>query len=155
MNVILLLFMIGIVLLVFEVVVPGAVLGVLGALAMLAGCVLAFAAYGPGGGTVASVTALALLGLTMYLELVLLPRTRFGQRLTLQHSLASQSQPMPADAVAVVGKTAETLTTLAPSGYVLLEERRYEARSRSGLIEKGVPVRVAGVDNFQLIVSKL
>jgi membrane-bound ClpP family serine protease len=155
MNVILLLFMIGVVLLVFEVVVPGAVLGVLGALAMLAGCVLAFTIHGAGGGAAALAVALGLVGLAMYLELVLLPKTRLGRKLTLQHTVATQSQPMPADAAAVVGRTAETLTTLAPSGYVTLEQRRYEARSQSGLIAKGTPVRVTGVDNFQLIVSKL
>lgn len=153
MNAIVLLFMTGIVLLVFEVVVPGAVLGILGTLAMLGGCVLAFHLFGSGGGTLACAAAMGLLGVTLYLELVLLPKSRLGKKFMLRRAVEQRSQPAPANAAEVVGKLAEAITTLAPSGYVLVDQRRYEARSQSGLIAKGATVRVTGIDNFQLTVT--
>ena len=46
MNAILLLFLIGVLLLAGEVFVPGAILGIIGALCMFGGCVLSFSQFG-------------------------------------------------------------------------------------------------------------
>jgi membrane-bound ClpP family serine protease len=154
MTAILLLFLLGIVLLVLEVFMPSSVLGILGGAAMLWGCVLAFMHYGVRGGSVAVVAGLVLLGLALYVELGLLPRTRLGKRFFLHDSIGATSQPLPAVAEAVVGKLCEAATTLAPSGYVLLEGRRYEAFSQSGHVTKGTALKVVAVDNFRLIVTK-
>lgn len=154
MTAIVLLFGLGIVLLTFEVVVPGGVLGVLGGLAMLGGCALAFFEYGIGGGAIAVVVALVCLALGLFIEFRVLPRTRYGKKLFLNQSVEATSQPLPADATMVVGKLAEAVTTMAPSGYVSIDGRRYDAFSRSGLIPKGATVRVIAVENFHLIVAK-
>ena len=152
MTAIILLFGLGIVLLTFEVVVPGGVLGVLGGLAMLGGCALAFYEYGVAGGGIAVVVALTVLALGLFIEFRVLPKTRFGKK--LNQSVGATSQPLPADSAMVVGKLAETVTMMAPSGYVAIDGHRYEAFSRSGLIPKGATVRVVAVDNFHLIVAK-
>lgn len=154
MTGVILLFALGLVLLFFEVVVPGGVLGLLGAVLMLVGCGVAFAEFGQNGGVAATVFALGLISLTLYLELVVLPKTRWGRKLFLDRAIAAQSQPPPANADEVVGRTGEALTTLAPTGYVLVAGKKYEAASRSGLLPKGTAVKVTGLDNFRLIVSK-
>lgn len=154
MNAILLLFLVGVVLLAGEIFTPGLVLGVLGALAMIAGCGLAFSQFGQAIGSLATFAAVVLLGLTLYLEMVWLPKTRFGKKLVVHSTVSSTSQPMPAEAEAVVGKAAEAVTTLAPSGYVNVEGRRYEAFCQSGHAAKGAALRVIGLDNFRLIVTK-
>lgn len=154
MNAIVLLFLIGALLLAGEVFVPGAVLGVIGALAMLAGCVLSFTHFGFAGGLLATAIAVALLGLVIYIELVWLPKTRFGRKLIVQSSVTATSQPPLADLTAVVGKTAEAVTPLVPSGYVMVEGRRYEGFSQSGHVPKGAAMRVVGLDNFRLILTK-
>lgn len=153
MTTIVLLFSLGILLLVLEVAVPGGVLGIIGGLAMLAGCVLAFLDFGMSGGWLAVGVALLCLGLALYAEFVLLPKTPLGRRMFLRNSVDATSQSMPAEAVDVVGKMGETLTMMAPGGYVMIDGRRYEGRSRDGLIAKGITVRVVDVDNFQVIVS--
>lgn len=155
MTTIVLLFALGIVLLVFEVVVPGGVLGVLGALAMLGGCVMAFNSYGAAGGWLSTGVAIACLAIALFIEFVVLPKTRAGKKLFLEQAVEAKSQPLPAEASVVVGKEAEALTLMAPTGYVLIDGRRYEAQSRSGLIPKGAKVRVVGVDSFHLIVSQI
>lgn len=153
MNAIVLLFLLGVMLLAGEVFVPGAVLGILGGLCMAAGCVISFNAYGTTGGLLATGIAVALLGLTLYIELVWLPKTRFGKKLIVQSTVSATSQPPVAEA-SVIGKTAEALTPLMPSGFVLVEGRRYEAYSQSGHAPKGATMRVAGLDNFRLILTK-
>lgn len=155
MTAVLLLFLLGIVLLAGEVFTPGAVLGVLGAAAMTGGVVAAFAHFGGVGGSVATLAALAALGATLYLELVWLPKSRLGKKLVVQSASDGLSQAPLAEADAVVGKTAEALTTLAPSGYVAVEGRRYEAFCQSGHATKGATLRVVGLDNFRLIVIKI
>lgn len=155
MNAIMLLFLAGIVLLVFEVFVPGAVLGIMGGLAMLGGCIVAFTQFGATGGTLATVLALAILGLALYVELVLLPKTKLGKKMLVQATVDGTSQPPLAAAAVVVGKAATALTPLTPTGYVEIEGRRYEAFSRSGHVSKGEALHVVALDNFRLIVTKL
>jgi membrane-bound ClpP family serine protease len=154
MNAILLLFLLGVLLLAGEVFMPGAILGIIGGGAMLAGCVISFQQFGPAGGALATVVALSLLGLTLYLELVWLPKSRFGRKLVTQTASDGTSQPALAPPEAVLGKAAEAVTTLAPSGYVLVEGRRYEAYCQAGHAAKGTALRVTGLDNFRLIVTK-
>ncbi len=154
MTAILLLFLVGLVLLVFEVFTTSSVMGMLGGAAMLWGCVLAFMHYGLVGGSLAVLAGLALLGLTLYVEFGVLPKTRLGKRFFLHDSISAISQPPVADP-AIVGKLCEAVTTLAPSGYVLLDGRRYEAVSRSGHVAAGTALKVVAVDNFHLTVTKL
>lgn len=154
MNTIVILFVVGILFLVFEVIMPGAVLGIMGAVAMLAGVIISFTQYGVPGGIIATVSALGVLGLALYIEFILLPKTKLGQRLFVHSKVDSTSQPPVAEAESVVGKSAEALTTLAPSGYVAIGGRRYEAFCQSGHAVKGERLQVTGIDNFRLIVTK-
>ncbi len=153
MTAILLLFLVGLVLLAFEVFMPSSVLGMLGGAAMIWACVLAFVNYGLGGGGLAVLAGLAVLGLALYIEFGLLPKTRLGRRFFLHDSIGATSQPPLAETEAVVGRLCEAVTTLAPSGYVMLEGRRYDAFSQSGHVAKGTTLKVVAVDNFRLIVT--
>ena len=153
MNAIIILFVIGSLLLAAEIFLPGAVAGIIGALALLGGSMLSFREFGFGGGLAASGAAVILVVLMLYLELVVLPRTAFGQRMVVRATVDATSQPPLANLEAVVDKPAEALTTLAPSGYVLVEGRRYEAFCRSGHAAKGAVLRVVGIDNFRVIVT--
>jgi membrane-bound ClpP family serine protease len=154
MSAVIILLLAGLILLGFEVFVPGVVLGALGVAALLGGCGLAFARFNVATGVTTTVTAAVALGLMLWAELALLPKTRFGKKLMLFRTVEAKSQPAIADAAAVIGRSCEAATTLAPSGYVLLDGRRYEAWSQSGHITKGTTLRVVGVDNFRLIVTQ-
>jgi membrane-bound ClpP family serine protease len=154
MNAIAILFCLGIILLAFEVIVPGGILGVLGTLALLGGVAVAFTTHGTRGGLSAVGVAVVLLGLTAALEFLVLPRTKLGKRMFLQSSISATSQAAVAPA-SLVGQTGEALTPLSPSGYVDVSGRRYEAFSQSGRVAPGDKLRVVGVDNFRIIVTKI
>jgi membrane-bound serine protease (ClpP class) len=154
MNAIIILFLIGAVLLAAEVFLPGAIAGILGGLALLIGSILSFNEFGFAGGVAASAGALGLVVVVLYLELVVLPKTAFGRRMVVQATVDASSQPPLASFESVVDQPAEALTTLAPTGYVLVGGRRYEAFCRSGHVTKGAALRVVGLDNFRLIVTQ-
>jgi len=154
MSVILTLFVAGVLLLAFEVVVPGAILGILGTVLIIIGVAVSFNQYGTDGGLVATAAALVLTGLTLYLEFVLLPKSRVAKKLSLTDTVAGTSQPAVADRKSVVGRQAVAITALVPTGYVELDGRRYEAFARDGMAQTGERLEVIDVDNFRLIVSK-
>lgn len=144
----------GLVLLAFEVIVPGGILGVAGGLAMLGAVILAFVDFGLMGGLTTFGVALLLLAVMLYIEFGILPKTSLGKRMFLKSAVSGTSQPVLAQQEQIVGQAAEALTMLAPSGYVMVAGQRYEAFCRSGHVPKGTALRVVGVDNFRVIVTK-
>ena len=153
MTAIVLLFISGALLLAAEVLLPGAIAGIVGGLALAAGSILAFLEYGATVGSVATLAALLLVAAMLYVELIWLPRTKVGRAMVVDATVSGQSQP-PIAGSEVVGQVATVLTTLSPSGFVSIAGRRYEAFSRTGLAPRGAQVTVVGFDNFRLIVSE-
>jgi len=154
MTAIAILFLAGILLLAIEVFVPGAIAGIVGGIAIFIGVVVAFNLYGPEGGMLALLAGGLLLGLTFYLEFVVLPKTKLARTISMRATVAGTSQPAVADLAVVLDQQGETITPLSPGGYVRLQGRQYEAVSQSGYLAKGVAVRVTGLDNFRLIVTQ-
>lgn len=150
MTMIAVFFVIGLVLLGFEVFLPGGILGVMGGLALLGGCAMAFVEFGLAGGLLAVLVVVVAVAVMLYFEFAILPKTAMGKRLFLRSAVAGTSSPQrERDFVGSLGITA---TALAPTGYITINGRRHEAHSRSGFLDEGVPVKVVGADNFRLIV---
>lgn len=154
MTAIIILFLAGILLLAIEVFVPGMVVGIIGGLAILAGVIMAFSLHGTAGGMIALLAGAGLLGITLYIEFVVLPKTKLARKLSMLATVEGTSQPALAELGAVLDQQGETVTPLAPSGYISIQGRQYEAFSQSGYLAKGVAVRVTGLDNFRLIVTQ-
>jgi membrane-bound ClpP family serine protease len=154
MTAIVLLFVTGSLLLAAEVMLPGGIVGIVGGAALLVGSILAYFEFGMTVGSVATIAALLLVGAMLYVELVWLPRTKVGRAMVVDATIGGQSQPPPATAE-VIGQVATALTTLAPSGFVEIGGKRYEAYCRSGLVNRGTQLTVVGLDNFRLIVTEI
>jgi len=149
---ILVLFGIGLLMLSLEIFLPGGVLGVMGGLTMLGAVVLAFRDYGLAGGALSLSVALVAVCGALYLELVVLPKTRLGRGLVLAGEVTGKATE-PADP-SLVGRPCVAATVLAPSGFVTIDGRRFEASCRDGFAEAGTPLVVHSADNFRLVVSK-
>lgn len=154
MTLVIVLFVLGVILLALEIVVPGGILGAVGGAMMLAGVIAAFVRFGSTVGIVATIAALVLLGVTIYLEFVWLPRSRFVGRVAMGATIDSVSQPPLAKEADVIGRAAVALSTLAPTGFVRVDGQRYEASCRSGYAAAGETLTVVGLDAFRLIVTK-
>jgi len=149
------LFVVGIVLVAVEILVPGGLLGTLAGLFLLGGVAAAFVEFGPSGGMLATAVALLIgIGL-LYFEFVVLPRTKLAKKFSMSETVAGRSQPEVADHAVVIGREAVAATTLAPSGYVEVEGRRYEAFCESGHAAAGARLRVVAVDTFRLVVTQI
>lgn len=153
MTWIILLFVVGLAVLAVEVIVPGGILGTIGALMMFGACVLSFSEFGTGGGVIALSLALVLTGLVFWFEFYILPRTKVGKRAFLHEEIDGVSAAYGAEAAALVGSAATAVTMLSPSGYIEIDGKRYEAFCRNGQVPAGTPLKVIGSDNFRLIVS--
>lgn len=153
MTTIFLLFVLGVVLLALDLFIPGIILSIAGAGAILVGTAQAFQTYGIVGGLEAFGVGAALLAIMLYIEYGLLPKTRFGKRFFLHASIAGASQPSADGSLA--GREGIALTPLVPTGQVEVDGRRYEARSLDGQIDRGARLKVAGGDNFSLTVTKI
>jgi membrane-bound ClpP family serine protease len=151
-TLIILLFSIGLFLLAAEVLVPGGILGIAGGVLLLAGCFVSFMELGASGGLVAVVVAMIATVGVFYIELRILPKTRFGKRFFLKREITSTSTALQEDARDLVGKTALSSTVLSPSGYVTIDGKRYEAVSQSGQIAPGSELIVVDANHFQLTV---
>ncbi|MCX6876870.1 MAG: NfeD family protein [Verrucomicrobia bacterium] len=152
MTLIILLYSLGILLLVAEVLVPGGVLGTVGGILMFIGCVLAFVQYGTSGGLLALLAGLVLAAAAFYVEFRVLPRTKVGRRAFLTKEMTGVSAALGTEARDLIGKSAEALTMLSPSGYVRVAGRRYEAFCQSGQAPAGAALEVIDADSFRLIV---
>ena len=138
----------------FEVILPGGILGIMAALCVILASWFAGAEYGAGIGfltLVGSATAIAIL---VYIEFKLLARTSIGSAFFLKSSVTGHSNIAPAE-VSITGKKGTSLTRLNPGGKVAIDGRLYEAHSQDGYIEENQPIQVVAQDNFKLIIKKL
>lgn len=154
MTVIVLLFLGGVILIGSEVFLPGGIIGAIGGAMMIGGIAISYTDYGALGAFLATVIAITLVVIALVIEFKVLPKTAIGKRLFMSASVQSSTTYSSADND-MIGKTCQTVTALAPTGFVLLEGRKLEAASRSGFIEKNEEVKITGKDNFRIIVSKI
>jgi membrane-bound ClpP family serine protease len=151
-TLIIFLFSVGILLLAAEVMIPGGILGAIGGLMLFIGCILSFVNLGSTEGLMAvGITILAAI-IVFYIQFKILPKTRMGKRFFLTREISASSTALKEDARDLIGKTAQSVTVLSPSGYVTIAGKRFEAFSQSGQIAPGTDLEVIDANSFQLIV---
>ncbi len=161
-----LLFVLGLIFIVFEIfVVPGfGIPGILGILFVLAAMVLAMV------GNVrfnfedvplrevfrAVMTVLG--GMGMSLVLIIYLSSRIGKRGFLRNVALNTDQEgyvsVSMEPASLVGRIGVAATDLRPSGRVYLEGEYYDANSLKGFVDKGDEVQVIRYESFQLYVRK-
>jgi membrane-bound serine protease (ClpP class) len=144
--------LVGFLLMAAEVFVPGAILGVLGGLCLVAVVILSYAHYGFMHGTLvfAGIGMLSLAGLIVWM--FTFPYTPIGRRLMLQKQLdVGGSQPGTATPD---GREGEAVTPLRPAGKALIDGRRLDVVAESEFIEQGEPVEIVSQDGMRIVVRK-
>tara|TARA_B110000305_G_scaffold155893_1_gene172575 strand:+ start:280 stop:744 length:465 start_codon:yes stop_codon:yes gene_type:complete len=154
MTAVVIFFIAGVLLIAAEVILPGGIIGLIGGLLLFGGVATAYSEFGVQGGFIAAAVALVLVLVALYFEFKILPKTKMGQRLFLKKSIQTSNQYSKGEDE-MIGLKCETITALAPTGFVRLDGAKIEAASRSGFIEKNERVEVTGRDNFRIIVSKI
>lgn len=153
MTLIIILFTVGLLLLFFEVIIPGGILGIIGGILLFIGCVLSFLNLGTGHGLIAiSITAIAAISV-FYIQFKILPNTRIGKHYFLNAQISTTSSTLQNQFPDLIGKTATAMTILSPSGYVSINGKQYEAVSQSGHIPQNTQLEVISATPFQLTVK--
>lgn len=152
MTLIVLLFSLGLVFLVLEVMIPGGILGIAGGILLFIGCILSFVRLGTGEGLIAISIALAAAAIVFFIQFKILPNTTYGRKFFLKHQISGSSANLTPNAQDLIGKTAIAVTVLSPTGYVTVSGKRYEAQSQSGQIPPNTELEVTAANSFQLSV---
>ena len=144
----------GLLLLALEVFIPGGILGIFGAIALMIAVVIGFAVFGPQGGLLMALGLLIFTVVFFALWLKLFPRTRIGKTLTLSQDgkdfKTDSDAPSP-----LLGRTGVAATNLQLSGIVEIDGKRVDVVSESGFITAGAAVKVVAVHGHRVVVREV
>jgi membrane-bound serine protease (ClpP class) len=139
---------VGYFLLALELFVPGGILGVIGVVAIMWGCYLAFEqGFAWGSGAVLLSAVVTLVSVRAFFA------SRAGKRLVLG-DVGSKSWKSSDEGLAhLVGKTGETLSTLRPAGLAEFDGERVDVVSDSAFLDRGQKVKVVEVEGNRVVVD--
>ncbi len=141
------LLVLGYIMLLLEVFLPGGVLGVLGLVSVGWGCFKAFSM-----GTYWGSAALGASILVAFVVVKLFLRSRTAKNLVLDQQNPDWQAP-DSGLVALVGKAGRTITPLRPAGLAEIDEQRMDVVADSEFIDAGVLVRVCEVEGNRVVVE--
>ncbi|MBW7908728.1 MAG: hypothetical protein H3C50_07395 [Kiritimatiellae bacterium] len=143
----------GLTLIALELFVPGGILGIFGALALMVAIVLGFFAFGPEGGFLAAICIVLFSAIVFALWVYIFPKTKIGKVLTLQkdgHDFKSaNTAPSP-----LLGKEGTALSNLQLSGIAQIDGHRTDVVAESDFIAAGTKVKVVKVEGNRIVVRE-
>ncbi len=148
------LFIAGIILILSEFFLPGAIMGILGFLLIVSSTVTGIYRYPE---YYMFIVVGEVLGLVagIGLGLFLMTKTKLQNLLVLGHTLSSEEgYSGPAQSPDLVGKTGVAHTALRPAGTVMLNDERIDAVSDGTFIDLGTEVRVIQVEGYRVVVEE-
>ena len=138
----------------FEVILPGGLLGLLAVGCWAVATWLGYLEFGVLGAVAVFLGTLFASAVLVFFELKRVARTELGRGFLLQSRVTGHSNYSAADD-SIVGNCGRSLTRLNPSGRVCIGVQIYDAFSQDGYIESDQAIEVVAKDNFKLIIKKL
>jgi len=141
------LFLIGI-----EIFVPGGVLGIFGAAALIGAAVVGFNIFPLWLGWLSVFVILALTGLAVFIWMKYLPQSPIGKALSLSQSITKKDQD---DSPWKTGMTGTTLSELRPAGKALIDSQRADVIADDGAwIGHDTAIEVIRVEGNRIYVKE-
>ena len=141
---------IGLVLLGFEIFVPGGLLGLIGFIALASAIVIAFTSINTTAGVLSLIGTFVVAMVYMYLWVVVFPRTRLGKKFELSDSVEGKGTGDYDDLIEQLG---EAVTDLRPAGIARIGGQRVDVVARTGYIDAGTAVQVVDVEGNRVTVT--
>lgn len=146
--VIIFLILIGVVALLLELfALPGAIVGIIGSLFIIAGIVLSYIQYG----AVAGNLTLLGTGLLIIVAVVLFLRSKTWKKMTLTTQIDGKMNIQP-DSLQV-GMEGVSLSRLAPSGKAIINNEMVEVFSSLDFIDQNMPIVITKIEGSKIIVK--
>lgn len=151
----LILFIAGIILILSEFFLPGAIMGILGFILVVASTATGVARF-PEYSLFIVVGEFTGLIAGILFGLFLITKTRLQDSLVLSNTLSAEDgYSGPAQDPALVGKTGIAHTALRPAGTIMLGEERIDAVSDGTFIDVGTKVLVIHVEGNRVVVEEV
>jgi membrane-bound serine protease (ClpP class) len=148
MGLVVTLVLLGAVLLILEIFLPGMVAGLLGGVCLIAAVVLGYVEFGARGGN------LLLIGVTIGMVSGLLLWMRYFPGSPMARMFVSDRVigNIDAERPDLLHRSGTALTTLRPSGTAVIEGKRVDVVTEGALIEAGTPVKVVAIEGLRVVV---
>ena len=144
----------GFVLIAAEMFIPGAVLGIIGIVALLVAAILGFVVFGAAGGLFSAVGLLVGGSIFLGLWMKYCPKSFFGKWFTLQED-GKDFKSFDNHLDALAGKSGTAHTDLRPSGIAIIDQQRIDVMTESGFVSRGTPVKVIHVTGGRVVVRPI
>ena len=142
----------GLILIGAEVFLPGAIMGIIGGLLLLAATGIGFVAY-PAAAPFIAVGILFLVSLVVALWIHFFPKSRVGKLMMVSNDLRT-AKSTETGIAALLNQRGVALSQLRPAGFAQLDGRRVDVVTRGEMIEKNADVRVIAVEGNSVIVAR-
>ena len=143
----------GLLLLGAELIIPGGIMGVLGAILLFGAVALGFSIFAMPWSMLSAIGIMVGTFVAFLIWMRVLPFTTIGKNLTL--STDGHSYKATDDFHALVDQTGVAETDLRPAGIATIQERRMDVVSESSWIDKGAAIKVVHVEGNRIAVRQL
>lgn len=143
---IVLMYVVGVGLMLFELTIPGGIVGAIGGLLTIAAIYLAFTEQGLALGW-------ALTGITVIVVPLMVIWTLNKTTLRDQQTVAAGYTVADPSLGELLGQRGEALTALRPAGRALLGGKKVDVVTNAEFIDKGSPVKVIQVEGSRVVVQ--
>jgi membrane-bound serine protease (ClpP class) len=113
--------------------------------------VLSYARFGLQTGNWVLVGVIVGLAIGFVIWVRIFPKSRFGRVFVSQQTVGEIGTGQPA----LLHQTGEAYTQLRPSGTAIIHGKRVDVVTEGGLIEKGTPIKVIGIEGLRVVVRPL
>ncbi|HXV73689.1 MAG TPA: NfeD family protein [Sphingomonadales bacterium] len=141
---------VGVVLVILELFLPGAVIGILGGLCMMGAVILTFFGYGLGPAFILFIGLFAATLVIIFGGFRILPQTAMGKKLILSEDLGTAKSS--SNFQALQGKEGVATTMLRPAGKAEFDGRQYDVVTEVGFINVGEKVKVVAIEGARVVV---
>ncbi len=131
-----------------ELILPGVILGLIGAAAVVTAIVMAYQSGSPAFGHTLLLITIASVPVLVFLWLKVLSRF-----LTLHKT--NRATVTPKSRQDLVGKQGVTLTKLRPSGVARIDDERVDVMARGEIIEPNTRIEVVAVEGNRVVVREI
>lgn len=156
MTLLIILLVVGYILIIAEMMLPGGVLGIMGVLCLIGAAAWGFIEFDASTGLLIVVGELISGVILIFLWVKYFFDSPFGKRLVHQNSPSGndsgKSAASPDPHAGLLNRTGEAITPLRPSGTVRIDGKRYDVLTEGGLIERGQQVKVVKIDGTHIFV---
>lgn len=150
-----LLFVMGMIMILAEFLLPGGVLGTLGVLAMVGSTIIGVYTFPEYAIFIAIIEGLCAIGVIM-LGLWMLSSTKAGGLLRLDTSMSGESGfTNTVSRTELIGQQGVVRTALRPAGIIEVGGERIDAVSDASFIDKGVGVVITAVEGNRVVVERV